>query len=299
MMSAPHKHSDFIGELCVALAHKWEPQRLFVIFTAYFDESDTHGQSPTVILSANIGHAFQWRRFDSKLGKIREKYGFKIFHAKDFKARSREFSGWSSERQNELVDDLTELVKKTLTGGVTVFLEHSRYINEYRAPPIPKKMNLDSQLGVCFRACMGHLIRIMEKNGYHDRLNIVMERGHPNVLDCERILNELKESYKATGKDFIGTFTIATKDDCPPLMVSDLLGAAHSTLRAAISRGEIDSRQFFVSPDTKWAKLAFLELAPEALRGLKSGFEEFRQQKISHWREMKKKRAEGIDPENS
>jgi hypothetical protein len=290
-VSAALKSLDFIEELCVALAHKWEPQRLFVIFTAYFDESDTHGPAPTVILSAHVAHAFQWQRFNAKLDKIRQRHGFKIFHAKHFKSRSGEFSGWSEGKQRKLIDDLTELVKKTLTGGLTVFLEHSRYMNEYRAPPIPKKMNLDSQLGVCFRSCMGHLIAIMEENGYRDRLNIVMERGHPNVFDCERILNELKESYKMSGKDFIGTFTIAAKEDCLPLMVSDLLGSAHSLLRSAVGRGEIDLRQFFVTKGTKGAKLAFLELAPESLQGLKRGFEEFRQQKINHWREMKAKRA--------
>lgn len=29
----------FIGELCIALAHRWDPERLFVIFTAYIDEA--------------------------------------------------------------------------------------------------------------------------------------------------------------------------------------------------------------------------------------------------------------------
>lgn len=289
-MSVMQKNSDFIGELCVALAHKWEPQRLFVIFTAYFDEADTHGEAPTVILSAHVGHAFQWRRFNDKLDKIRRKYGFNIFHAKDFKSRSGEFSRWSEQKQRALIDDLTDLVTKTLTEGLTVFLEHSRYVNEYRAPPIPKKMNLDSQLGVCFRACMAHIIRIMEHNGYRDRINIVMERGHRNVFDCERIFNELRDVYRLAGKDFIGTFTVASKMDCAPLMVSDLLASAHSMVRAAVGRGDLDLRQFFATPEKKGAKLAFLELAPDSLAGLKRGFEELRQQKINHWREMKVRR---------
>ena len=147
----------------------------------------------------------------NKAGELKKKRGFNIFHAKDFKARAGEFSGWSDKQCEALIDDLTEITRKSLTGGFTVFLEHSRYVNEYRAPPIPRKMNLDSQLGVCFRACMGHLIEIMAKNKYRDKLNVVIERGHRNVFDCERILNELRETYKIAGRNFIGTFTVAAK----------------------------------------------------------------------------------------
>jgi hypothetical protein len=262
-----------------------------VIFTAYFDEADTHGSSPTIILAAHVGHAFQWRRFQTKLDKIREKYGFKIFHAKDFKARSREFSGWSDDKQAALISDLVRLVSKTLTGGFTVFLERSRYIGEYRSSPIPKKMNLDSQLGVCFRACMSHLIDLFSQNSYRDRLNIVMEHGHPNVFDCERIFNELRGYYKMVDRDLFGTFTVAAKDQCPPLMIADFLASVHSTARAAVSRGELDMNQFFASSPGKGADLTFLELTPDALRDLKTGFEEFRKIRIDHWREKRKQAA--------
>jgi hypothetical protein len=69
-VNAPIRASDCIGELCIALAYRWESERLFVIFTAYFDEADTHGAAPTVILAAFLGHAFEWRRFEQKLAKL-------------------------------------------------------------------------------------------------------------------------------------------------------------------------------------------------------------------------------------
>jgi hypothetical protein len=65
------------------------PNELFVIFTSYFDETDTHGPSPTVILAGYVGHAYQWRQFERKLARIKEQYGFNIFHAKEFKPSSR------------------------------------------------------------------------------------------------------------------------------------------------------------------------------------------------------------------
>jgi hypothetical protein len=50
---------SFVRELCVVLEHRWRPQELFVLFTAYLDESDTHGTAPTVIMAGFLGHARQ------------------------------------------------------------------------------------------------------------------------------------------------------------------------------------------------------------------------------------------------
>ena len=75
-MNAPICASDWIGEYCLALAHRWDPERLIVIFTAYFDEADTHGPSPDIIMAGFLGHAFQWRRFQKKLAKIQRKENF-------------------------------------------------------------------------------------------------------------------------------------------------------------------------------------------------------------------------------
>jgi hypothetical protein len=47
----------FIRELCVALEHRWKPEELFLLYTAYFDESDTHGRQPNMIMAAFLGHA--------------------------------------------------------------------------------------------------------------------------------------------------------------------------------------------------------------------------------------------------
>ena len=49
-----------------------------MIFTAYFDESDTHGPSPTVVVAGFFGHAYQWRRFNKRLSEIRARDGFGV-----------------------------------------------------------------------------------------------------------------------------------------------------------------------------------------------------------------------------
>jgi hypothetical protein len=40
-----------------------------LLYTAYFDEADTHGPSPTVIMACFLGHARQWELFGRRLAE--------------------------------------------------------------------------------------------------------------------------------------------------------------------------------------------------------------------------------------
>jgi hypothetical protein len=296
-VGAPYQNTDFIGELCVALRHEWQPKALFVIFTAYFDEADTHGPAPTVILAGFLGHAYQWRRFETKLGRIQSRYGFRVFHAKDFKAKSGDFAGWSDYKCRDLIADLTDLVGQNLTEGLTVALERDRYLAEYRAPPIPKKLNLDSQYGVCFRSCLSHLIDLMAKRNYRDKLHIIFEGGHKNVGDCLRIFQDLRARCDRHGYPFLGTLTVETKENCMPLMVSDFLAASYSMMKDDQSKTNLSLTDYMAlapAPPKNEASLTFLDLKPDALRKLKTDFERFRQMEIEEWRAQRDARKASV-----
>jgi hypothetical protein len=47
----------------------------FLLFTAYFDEADTHGPSPTIIMAGFLGHARQWEIFDRRLRALQRRDG--------------------------------------------------------------------------------------------------------------------------------------------------------------------------------------------------------------------------------
>jgi hypothetical protein len=122
--------------------------RLFLIFTAYFDESDTHGPAPNLIMAAFLGSARQWELFGRKIRALQRRDGFKVFHAKDFRAATGEFRGWSQPKRERLLNDLAVAIRDGLTEGVTVALPRALYEREYRSAPIPKGMRLDSQYGI-------------------------------------------------------------------------------------------------------------------------------------------------------
>lgn len=86
--------------------------------------------------------------------------------------------------------DFSNLIRTTLVEGMAVHLEYSRYLNEYKSHPIPKKMQPDSHYGVCFRVCLSRVLQIIKERGNKDIVHIVLERGHQNAGDCERIFND-------------------------------------------------------------------------------------------------------------
>ena len=64
-MHAPIRHSGWIGKLCIALAHRWEPERQFLILTSYLEESGTHGGALSV-MAGFLADARQWRKFEKR-----------------------------------------------------------------------------------------------------------------------------------------------------------------------------------------------------------------------------------------
>jgi hypothetical protein len=253
-----------------------------LLYTAYFDESDTHGPSPTVIMACFLGYARQWQLFGRRLRALQKRDGFAIFHATEFRIKTGEFAGWSDRKGMQLVNDLTELVRDKLTEGVTIYLERQRYLDEYSKPPVPKKMNLDSQYGVGFRACMAHIIAIVLADGKRHRLDVVIEDGHVNVGDTERIFNDLKRQVRNRfGIDLLGTHMIAKKEKAPALMVSDFLAYTYLQMRSS----KVDyALQAPMNVPKRQAGLTFLELLPNSLCLLKEKFEKDRQEAADAWR---------------
>lgn len=231
--------SGFVDELCLALAHRWEPERLFVIFTAYIDEAATHGSNPRMTLGAVLGNAYDWRKFERRLTALQTKYGFTVFHAKKFQHSKEEFKGWPRQKRNSLVSDLTNLIRTVMTEGITITLPRDEYLTIYRQR-CPKGMHIDSQYGLAFRALLSHLIEIiLDRGGKQHTLHIVLEVGHANVRDAVRIFEEAKKSAKRAGVDILGTITIAGKKDpnARPLMVADFLAHTHYLFDASSQAG--------------------------------------------------------------
>ena len=204
-----------------------------MILTAYLDESGTHAGSPATVMAGIMGHAKQWQRFEAEIRSLKRDYGFGVFHSKRFRAAQDEFKTWSGQKDRAFIAALGKSAA-SLIEAATCTLTNAAYDQFYRGDQTPRRVRLDSKYGLCFRYLLNHFaLEAIRRFGSHKRfaktrLHLVLEAGHKNTGDAERIFHELKQELRGTGSNLLQTITFAGKDDCNPLMIADYL--AYGTL---------------------------------------------------------------------
>jgi hypothetical protein len=253
-----------------------------LILTAHMDESGTHVGSPTTVMSGAMANARQWSQFQLRLDAMKRKYGFRIFHAKDFKASSGEFMGWSEEKCRAFVTDFGK-ASAELMEVVTCSLPNSAYAESYRrSVDDPRRLRLDTAYALCFRYSLMHLLmEAFRRLGHHKKfpqtvLHVIAESGHKHAGDAKRVFDEMKRELKSLGNHTLGYLTFAEKDECDPLMLSDFL--AYGTFQLEIAgRNELYEPQAPLNRKvTGWTQLTFntdglATLKEQLIEGLKKG----------------------------
>jgi len=245
-----------------------------LIITAYFDESGTHGGSPATIVSGIMGTANQWVRFQTEVDKIKRRYGFKVFHAKELRARSGEFARWPEEKGAALLHDLM-LPSSKLMEAITITLPNSTYDEFYRGGENPRKLRLDTKYGLCFRyALLNFVVQVLKRLSAHKkfgetRINVVMEGGHKNAGDAERIFDEMRRELLDMGCGLLHGITFAGKDECAPLLIADYLAYGGLAMeRAGVNESGV--RETYAPPERKATGMAVLKMNAGHLSALKA-----------------------------
>jgi len=199
-----------------------------MIFTAYLDESGTHGESPVTIMAGVLATAEQWARYEAEFAKLKLKHGFNVFHTKKFKRRTGDFRGWNPFQQLALVMDLGALTERAFTEAVVFTLDNADYEATYKGGDKPRRLRIESKYGLCFRNCLIFLIleAIKQRADKAPQLHIVLESGHKNWSEVRDIFHEVKKEMQSFGAELLGDITFADKDSCDPLMMADFLAHA-------------------------------------------------------------------------
>jgi hypothetical protein len=210
------------------------------VFTAYLDESGTHDGSPLTVMGGVLARAEQWRDFEKKFASVQKQYGFKVWHTKKFKKEAGDFKGWTDEKCSDLYWSMQKISSFGLTDIAALTLDNASYEADYKAGDLPRRARLDTKYGLCFRYCLVHFVLEVLKRRHRNKippLHIVLEAGHVNFGDAERVFLEEKRLWVHAGVPILRTITKADKDDCGALMLADF--AAHSEY--LMEKREIDT----------------------------------------------------------
>jgi hypothetical protein len=192
------------------------------------------------VMGGAMANVDQWKRFETKFGKVKRKHHFRVFHTKKFKRRTGDFRGWTPGDCLRLIDDLRPITERGFTASVAMTLDSKTYLEDYRAGEKPNKLQLDSQYGLCFRECLLHMMRETYKRRHKNRsprLHVVVESGHKNCGDAERIFFEIKHYFAGSDADMLETFTSADKDTSNPLMMADFIAHTSYVREIDVRRG--------------------------------------------------------------
>ncbi len=243
------------------------------VYTGYLDESGTHDGSPLTVMGGVLARAEQWRDFERKFAALQKRYGFRVWHTKKFKKKAGDFKGWTDEKCSDLYWSMGDISARGLTDIVAITLDNASFEADYRAGEFPRRARLDTKYGLCFRYCLVHFVQEVLKRQLRNRvppLHIVLEAGHANFGDAERIFLEEKRLWVHADCSILRTITRADKDDCGGLMLADF--AAHSEYlmeKREIDTGVSRNRPTVVAPKGMTPS-THIQFTPVMLRNLRA-----------------------------
>lgn len=199
-----------------------------MIVTVYIDESGTHDSGVT-ILGGWVARLGQWAAFDPKWNKLLKRNGLTYFHSRKMRQTKGQFKGWTRQRKHDFTQAAADLGLKNLEFGFTIALPDAAYEQHYVAGFRPREIPLDSRYGICFRFCLS-LIPGMAKDAFKGKdldINFVLESGHVNAGDAERIFNRVKKQGLTNPAEIeivkmLNVISFADKEKFPGLQVADV-----------------------------------------------------------------------------
>jgi hypothetical protein len=229
--------------------HRWDPAQVFVIVTAYGDESGTHDGpdgSPIMMLAGYVATLGQWNRFDVGWRRAIARAGLPgYFHATEH---------WDTEAGAKFAPCARKLEKKRIRFGYVFELDKASYEQHYIAGNRPLKPQLDTRYSVCFRFLLSLLLTKLPSLFMREdlTLNIVLEKGAKGSTDSLRIVEQLrKQPETRDAAKILGRVTFGQKTKFPGLQISDALSFGSLKI-APTNPGMTDLQQD--APLSAWEK---------------------------------------------
>ncbi|MGY2987219.1 DUF3800 domain-containing protein [Bradyrhizobium sp. USDA 4508] len=195
--------------------------------TAYFDESGTHNSSPALILGGAVAKNIRWSRTERELRSLFKMYGLDRFHAVDVRHKSGSFKGWSQSKLQAFITDFVTLIFKRSAYCITVACEPRAYAEIYRSADTHRSVRKDTHYGLCFRVSLWGMINFISDKQWTWPLDVVLEDGHRNSGDAERIFRELRTDAPY---GMLGQMVLKRKTNCDLLAIADAL--VHAVYKA-------------------------------------------------------------------
>jgi len=130
-------------------------RRAFVIFSAYYDESGTHADSPVTVLAGLIGPVDDWVPFERDWRMVLKKHNLTHVRGKHLYHRQKQHKGWTDKQVTLLWADILYALQERKGFVITqTVLNNREYLSSYVRDGSIGKERLDTKYALCLRACL-------------------------------------------------------------------------------------------------------------------------------------------------
>lgn len=218
VLGAPRK-VDALGALSLSLDSEWVEERLFVIVTAYVDETGMDGTR--VALAAYVATLGRWHGFNHKWREALAEESIPYSHIMEMRKGEGPFEGWDKPKTDAWIGKVSPLTEEYLGFGISAHVNKAD--RETYAANMPPKTSPDSAYGMCarqlFEQVPDYVARILKLP--RARINFIFERHDQHFGDAERIFHELKFVDDDLAR-VLGTITPAERIEFPGLQIADM-----------------------------------------------------------------------------
>ena len=184
------------------------------------------------MLAGYAGTLGKWNLLNEPWRRRLKREGLEYFHSVEHSRQAR---------NRKMCWDLLKLCGKHLLLGFTIRLDKKSYEDFYIANFRPRKTQLDTMYGLCYRHMVGCLIselpKLMDRSDL--QIDIVLEHGAAGSKDAPRIHQQIKKTFPELAA-MLGSISFDKKQQ-PGLQAADSL--AHPAL-AEEKRPDLDVRPF-------------------------------------------------------
>jgi hypothetical protein len=211
-----------LGLLNLTLHGRWEREAVFVLITAFVDESGT-GREPKVFLGALAAPAHRWFAFNRHWDRLLRAERIEYSHIVDMENGRHPFEGWGMARTRPFVRRAARRMNRNCDFGFTAVLAKSDY-QEYYLAKLSSKAAKDSPYGLCARAIIEQVTtEAVTVYGANTVVNFVVEDSQ-HFAGVKRVFDELKE-YVGAVAPHLGTITPGKKKEFGGLQGADLVAS--------------------------------------------------------------------------
>lgn len=225
---------ESLGTLSLSLFTEWRREALFVILTAYIDESGVGGEDHCTV-GAFVGKLGRWRAFNEEWRKLLAKSPGQpdYVHLIEIEKQKPPFQEWTTADIPTFYSKGLKLVKRHAEFGISVTVSQEDY-RKYRAG-CPPKTTPDSSYGLCVRMLIDFVVSFFRDGGekHGPRVNFIFD-NRPKPGESEQIFKEMKTCYDDCRR-ILGTYSSGATKDYYGLQIVDYCGYGPPTRGVARS----------------------------------------------------------------